>query len=229
MALIRTAEPAPPAPAHRRHLAWEIGEGLLAVRDQPMLLTLAVTAALFNLFDSILLAIYVLYLTRTLGVPPALIGVIFALGSAGGLLGALAARAITRRLGLGPALRAGILLASVAEVAIAFARGSPALAVAQVAGAEAALEVGVVLYAINSTSLRQAVVPDRLQGRITATLGLISGGVNPLGALVGGLLAERYGLRPTVLVAGAGTLLAFLWIMRSPIGRLHSTPLTPDP
>lgn len=226
LALIRTPE-APPDRAQRRPLAVEIGEGLRVVREQPILRALAVGSGLFNLFDAILLAVYVLYLTRTLGVGPALIGAIFALGSAGGLAGAVLAGRITRRIGVGPAMLMGILLAGLAEVAIALAGGPPTLAALVVAAGEAAVEAGAVLYNINSTSLRQALVPDRLQGRVAATLRLVSVGVTPLGALAGGILATHDGLRPTVLVAGVGTLLSVAWLVASPVRGLRAYPSEP--
>ena len=86
------------------------------------------------------------------------------------------------------------------------------------------MEAGAVAYSINAVILRQAIIPDRLQGRVNATIRVISYGAIPLGALLGGLLANWYSLRLAVLIAGLGTLLAFLWIFFSPVKTLHELP-----
>jgi len=220
LAFIRVKE-SPPLIEERRHIWLEIGEGLRAVWHYPLLRTLAIGSGLFNFFDSILLTIYVLYLTKTIGATPLLVGIIIAISSVGGLFGAIFAERVTRILGLGPALLGGVLLASVAEFVIALAQGPFLLAVLMVIVGEGLVQVGAVLYSINGLSLRQAIVPDRLQGRVNATLRIITVGVVPLGALLGGFLGDTYGLRVTVLVAGAGTFLAFLWVLFSPVRKLR--------
>jgi predicted MFS family arabinose efflux permease len=154
--------------------------------------------------------------------------VIFALGGLGGLLGAALAGRITRRVGVGPALVGGVLLAGVAELVIAVAGGPRVVATTMVVLGEASVQAGAVLYSVNTVSLRQAIVPRRLQGRVTATMRLIAGGVEPLGALMGGTLGDHYGLRSTVIIAGAGTLLAFLWVVVSPVRRLREQPPPDD-
>ena len=162
-----------------------------------------------------------LYLTKTIGVTPLLVGIIFAISSIGGLLGALLVGRVTRLLGLGPALLVGVLLASLGEFTIALAQGPQLLAILLVIIGEGSVQIGAVLYGVNGLSLRQATVPDRLQGRVGATLRIIAAGVVPLGALLGGFLGDTYGLRTTVLVAGGGTLLAFLWVLFSPVRKLR--------
>lgn len=78
---------------------------------------------------------------------------------------------------------------------------------------------------VASVSLRQSLVPHRLQGRVSATARLLAEGAVPLGALRGGGLCAAYaGLHPAVVIAGAGTLLAFLWLLASPLRRLRAYP-----
>ena len=223
LAFIRVKE-SPPLIEERRHIRHEIGEGLRAVWHYPILRTLAIGSGLFNFFDSFVFTFYVLYLIKTIGATPLLVGIIIAISSVGGLLGALLTERITRILGLGLTLLAGILLASLGEFAIALAQGPLLLAVLIVIIGEGSLQVGVVLYGINSLSLRQAIVPERLQGRVNATIRIISRGVVPLGALLGGFFGDAYGLRTIVLVAGGGTFLAFLWVLFSPVWKLREHP-----
>lgn len=222
--LIRTREPLPARHDERQGLLTAIREGLRLVWTDPLLRPLVISGASFSLFDSLLMAVYVLYMVRTLALTPALVGVVFALGSVGGLAGALLAGPLTRRIGLGRALVGGILAAGVAELGIALAGGPPLVALLIVIVAEAGVQCGDLVYDINAVSLRQSRVADRVQGRVNATVRVCTWGMAPLGALAGGVLAERYGLRPAVVVAGAGTLCAFLWVLCSPVRSLREAP-----
>jgi len=220
-------EESPPLIENKQHIWVEIGEGLRAVLHYPIIRVLAVGSGLFNFFDSLLLTVYLLYLSKTLGLTPSLIGIIIAISSVGGLIGTLSAAKVTRAVGLGPALLGGVLLASIAECIIASASGPLLLAVLLVIIGEASVQVGATLYGINALSLRQAIVPDSLQGRVSATLRIISVGVVPFGAILGGFLGDRYGLRTTVFIAGVGTLIAFLWVLFSPVRHLKEQPQLP--
>ena len=223
LTFIRVNE-SPPLIEERRHIWLEIREGLRAVWHYPIVRTLAIGSGLFNLFDSILLTIYVLYLTKIIGVTPLLVGVIIAISSVGSLVGALFAGRITRVLGLGPTLLYSVLLASGAEWVIASASGPHLVAILLVILGEASVQAGAVVYGINNLSLRQAVVPSLLRGRVNATVRILSIGVVPVGALLAGFIGDRYGLRTAVFVAGGGTFLAFLWILFSPVRKLREQP-----
>ena len=219
LARIGAAEPSPPGA--RAGLRHEIGEGLRAVAGSPVLRALAGSSGTFNFFDSFLTAVYVLYLTRTLGLGPAAVGGVFAIGGIGGVLGALAAAALARRLGLGRALLAAMLLAGIGELGIALAGGPPLVAVVLVGLAEAVVQGSAAVFGINGVSLRQSATPDRLLGRVNATLRTVQTGLVPIGALLGGAVAERLGLRAAVATAGVGVLLATLWIVGSPVPALR--------
>ena len=210
-----------PAPAgERRAGVWrEARAGLGLVAREPVLRALTGAAATFNFFDSFLFAIYIIYLTRVLGFSAAAVGAVFAVGGAGGLLGTAVAGGCARRFGIGRTIAGAILLAGLGDLGIALAGGPPAAALAVVAGAEALVQGTAVVFGVNGKSLRQAVTPDRFLGRVNATMRVMHGGVVPLGALLGGLVAERAGVRQTVLLAGCGTLLAVLWVLGSPVRR----------
>lgn len=210
---IRTHEAAPPR-ADRGSMRREIAEGLRLVLGNPLLRALAGSSATFNLFDSVLFSVYVLYMVRALGLSAGAIGLVFGLGGVGGLLGALLVGPITRRVGLGRTLTAAVILAALAEILIA-AAGGPALVAASIlTGAEAIVEFGAVIFAINAVTLRQTRTPEQLLGRVNATSRFATWGVGPVGALLGGALGQAVGLRQTVLLAGLGTLLAFPWLTR---------------
>ncbi len=217
LGLIDAREPEPPPTAERRHVRQEIGEGLRAVAGQPVVRALIVGSGIFNLFDSALIAVYVLYLIRTLNVPAGLVGLVFALGGLGGLFGAVMAARVAHRFGLAATLIGSAMLAGIAELGIGVATGPLALAMTIVVAGEGLVQVGATIYGINSLSLRQAIVPDHLQGRVAATAQIVSQGVIPIGALVGGICADRFGLRPTVVAAGIGTISAGIWLALSPV------------
>lgn len=219
LGLIGRLERALPPPKNRASIWGDIGEGLRVVIETPTLRVLVGASAIFNLFDSALMGVYVLFITRGLGLPPAVVGVVFTVGGVGGLCGALGAGWLATHLGLGRTLVGGVLLAGVAELCIALAHG-PIV----VAAAEAAVECGALVYGVNNVSLRQALVPYCLQGRVSGTVRFVSKGVIPIGAIAGGAVGDRYGLRAAVLIAGLGTLLAFVWIALSPVRALRGAP-----
>jgi len=76
---------------------------------------------------------------------------------------------------------------------------------------------GWVLYNVNAVSLRQAVTPLAMQGRVNATFSFLVSGMLPLGALAGGALGEVLGLRNAIVLAAVGSLLAVLWVAFSPV------------
>ena len=92
----------------------------------------------------------------------------------------------------------------------------PLLIVGQVVWA-----VTTVVYNVNQVSLRQSIVPDRLQGRMNATMRFLVWGTLPIGALAGGFLGDAIGLRPAITIAVVGGMAAFLWVLLSPVRRLR--------
>ena len=82
----------------------------------------------------------------------------------------------------------------------------------------------VVTYNVNQVSLRQAIVPLRLQGRMNASMRWIVWGTLPAGSIVGGILGALLGLRPAIGIAVLGVSLAFLWVLLSPVRSLKIVP-----
>lgn len=203
----------------------EVGQGVRLVATHALLRPLAVGAALFGFFDTMLVAIYVPYLVDELHIPAALLGGIFAVAGIGGLLGASLAAHVAHRAGIGRAMVGGMLLAALAEMVIAIAQGPMLLAVALVTLGEAGVQGGDVVASIANSSARQMVVEDAAQGRVTATMRVFSAGMAALGAILGGWCADRLGLRPTVVIAGVGTVVAGVSLWLSPVR--HQRKLTP--
>lgn len=217
---IRRPEPAPEPRAGGstlRDLRASIGAGLRFMLDHRVLLALAGSAGLFNLFDGVVFAVYILYATRVLLVPPALLGVVIAAGGAGGLVGALLSGRLAGWLNPGRAAWAALLVAAAGELLIAFAAGPVAVAAGLLLVAELLVGLGAVTFGTSYLTLRQLVTPAPLQGRVHATSRAILSGLGPLGALLGGLIGQALGLRAPLIVGALGTLLAAAVLLASPV------------
>ena len=86
---------------------------------------------------------------------------------------------------------------------------------------------GSVVYNVNQVSLRQAIVPLKLQGRMNATMRFLVWGTIPLGGITAGILGTVYGVGTAVTIAAFGGLLAGLWVLFSPVRKLREIPMNP--
>jgi MFS family permease len=158
-----------------------------------------------------------LYASRSLELASGLIGLAFGVGAVGGLLGALLAPTVSRRIGVGHTIVIGAILFP-APIALAALAGGPVWArLGALAAAELLSSVGVMLFDVPLNSLQTSVIPDGLRSRVAGAFTAVNYGVRPLGAVVGGALGTSLGLRPTLLIAAAGGTLSFLWLLPSPI------------
>jgi Na+/melibiose symporter-like transporter len=222
---IRRAEARPDRPT-RRHLVREILEGMRVVAAQPILRALTGCSVTANIFVNIYIAVSAIFAIRELGLSAAAFGALTAASGLGGLLGAAAATRVSRRLGIGPTLAVMQILAGLGTLSVSLVRGPAVLAGVELAGALVLWDCAVMVYVITSASLRQAIVPDALQGRVVASMRMITWGIPFVGFLLGGLLGERLGLRPTLVIAGLGNLLAAAWPLTRPIRTLRAAPAT---
>jgi len=226
--LIRVTGVTPRTPTRRESMRRDIGEGLRVVFGSPVLRALALFAGTHFFFVSAILSLLTLYASRDLGVPPALIGIVFAAIGVGYLLGALIGRGVVRRFGLGPASIGGAVLNGVAALLIPLAGGRGIVPVALLVASQLFLGLGIMVNDVPETSLRQALTPDRLRGRVNATIRFVARGPSLFGALLGGALGQVVGLRLTLLVMGVGLLCAPLWLILSPIPSLREPPAPVD-
>ena len=221
---IRTPEQPPAASSTRRSLRADVADGLRAVWRQPMLRSMALSLCVFNLFYSMIGAIYVLFVVRELHLSPATLGLIYAAGSLGFPLGAAFAGRAARRFGVGPTIVWAVGLSDAAFLLIPLAGGSPIGAAALLIAAQALATLAGPITAINQLSLRQAITPAHMLGRVNATMRVIALGTAPLGALLAGGLGELLGLRPTLAIGALGLQLGFLVLLVSPLRRMRVGP-----
>lgn len=221
--LIQTQEPEP-TPSEHPNIWKEAGEGLKVVAANPVLRALAGCAATVSLFNTLFETVSLLYMTRHLGLNPGLIGLIFSIGGVGFLVGALTAERTTRWIGLGPAIMVGIVLMVINDLVLPLVSGPTFAIVILLALAAPLFGFGLTTFNVGQVSLRQAITPDRFQGRMNATMRVMLTGVVPIGALIGGALGETIGLRPTLFIGAAGELLAVGWLLFSPVRALREQP-----
>lgn len=224
LARIRVAETLATRPATSRPLLAEIGDGLRVVIGDPRLRAIAGSRGVLGFFNAMLESVFVLFVARSLGLSPATIGLVFAVGSVGFVVGSLLPDRLTTRFGLGPATVAALALVGISDLLVSFAPGTLVIAVSMLIVAQFCFGVGFTVFNVNQASLRQITVPAHLQGRASATVRVLALSLAPLGAIIGGLLAEMIGLRQTLLLAAVGELGAAVWLWWSPIRSLRTLP-----
>lgn len=207
----------------RPGMRQEIAEGLRYVLGSRYLRHIAACTGTSNLFSSILFSIFLVYAFRTLGLSPLTIGLIGGLANLGFMGGALIAGRLATRLGLGRTIVLSSLVGGLAELAIPLAPESaqaiPFIFFAQFIGG--AIQG---IYNVNQVSLRQAITPERMQGRMNATMRFIVWGTMPIGLIVGGVLGSTIGLHATIWVGAIGGVFAFVPVLLSPVFRLREIP-----
>lgn len=223
IAWIRPPEPSPRLQGQsRRSVMAEIRDGIQLVFGNPILrsmaLMLTVGAIGFHLVDP---ALY-LFAYRAVHLTPGVLGLIFAAGGVGAILGTLLVGAVVRLLGLGATLVVTNLAIGVAFVGWSLALIGPPIPI--LAASEFLIGITDSIYNISQVSLRQSVTPDQLQGRMTATLRTMFWGAWPLANLAGGVLAGAVGATLTIVIGALIGMASALVVVWGPLGRLRVQP-----
>ena len=220
--------PEPPIQLHdeatgpRPSMRSEIAAGLRYVTGHRWLRSIAATTGTSNFFGNVMGAILILFLVRERGFTAETLGFAFSIGSVGVLVAALTASRISSRLGVGRTLVLSALGFGVAGLPVAIASDSWLFAAVAASGFIGGF-FGVA-WNINQISLRQAITPTRMQGKMNATMRFIVWGTIPLGQIVGGFLASVIGLHNTIWIGALGGLIAFLPVALSPVRELKEMP-----
>ena len=178
-------------------------------------------------FGAASVAIGTIYLVRELGISPGLLGVVFAAASIGVLAGSTITSRYSARIGVGRLMTGGLALAGVGAISIPIVGGPLYVIVVVVILVEIAIEAGIVMFQIQLVSLKQAVEPDHLRGRMTSIFVVSSRAAIPVGGLLGGFLGESIGVRNTLFVGAVGEGLSAIWLVYFGVWRIHDLPGTP--
>jgi MFS family permease len=200
----------------------EIAEGARFVWRHPVLRPLAIMLGVENMAFAAVFSVFVLYSVEPgpMGLSESGYGVLLATLGVGSLIGTWLAVPTERRLGRVRTLILSVIL-NAASLAVFVVTTSPVL----VGISLAVSGVAIVLWNVVTVSLRQRITPDRLLGRMNAAYRLVGWGMMPIGSLLGGVLAEWLGLRPTFLVAAVITLAAlvgFRWVTEEAVARAEA-------
>ncbi|MET9595279.1 MFS transporter [Streptomyces sp. NPDC006516] len=216
---IRGGETAPTSsgrvPVRRR-----IQEGLAFVAADVSLRTVVLASGAFQFFLAATLTVQLLFLPRELHLSGAAIGLALAATGPGGLVGSLLAARLPRRFGYGPVLVYAAAIGDAVMLCVPALHGSPAVTVPVLLAVNAVFGVFGQLVNVTVMAVRQAVTPDGMQGRVAATVNFAGLGLAPLGSLLGGQLAQEWGLRGGLLAVTAGMLLSPVLFALSPLARM---------
>ena len=185
----------------------QIADGLRAILGHRLLRLLALQGAVYNLFEQIVLTLYLLFGVRELRLGAGALGVILSTASVGGLIGALVARRAATAFGTGRCIVGSMVISAAGLVVVPFAPTTPVLAIVMLITGFVVYGFGLGIFNVHSLSVRTALAPAGLLGRITATFRLIIYSTLPIGALLAGLLGNLVGIRAAIFV-GAAPLLA---------------------
>ncbi|WP_043625050.1 MFS transporter [Nonomuraea candida] len=221
---IRRTEPLPaPAAGGRRHMWRQIGEGLRFVVRDSSLRAVAISSALFQFSFAALMTVYLLFLPRTLGLPGSAVGLVLAAMGPGALVGSLLSARLPGRYGYGVVLVSGAVLADGVMLCVPALHGSSAATIAALMAVNFLFGVFSQVVDVTVVTVRQALTPLPIQGRVVATLNFAGMGLTPLGSLLGGYVAGALGLRTGLLLAAVALALSPLFMALSPLARLGRT------
>jgi len=198
--------------------------GLRFIRATPALLASLLSTAWVNFFNFVFMSIFVLYATRELHVRPGTLGLVLGVGAVGGIVGAVTTGRIARRIGIGPAFVVGSFGFAAPFLLVPAAGGARWTVLGMLGLAEFGAGFGVMMLDIAVGSIQQSLVPDRLRARFSGAYMVVNYGVRPLGALAGGWLGATIGLRETLWLAAAGGVASVLFLLPSPVPRIHELP-----
>ncbi|HEX2754172.1 MAG TPA: MFS transporter, partial [Candidatus Limnocylindrales bacterium] len=214
---IRHPEPARPPAADREPVLREIREGIDVVAHSPILRALAIAHAADHLLWGVFGATYLLFAVDEIGLAPAAIGVITAIGGLGSFVGAAMASRVIARLGAGRAMIVGLAGAAIGSALIPLApTGAVLIGGALLVGQQIIGDASGTVYEVVEASVTQTIVHDRVLGRVKATVSVITTVTALAGSILGGVIGAAFGLRAALIVGIAGAVIAVIVVWRSP-------------
>ena len=220
--LIRSREPQRPPRMAATPIRLEILEGLRLVRRHAVLVPLTLRSIIAHIAGSFYGVLYTIYLIEDLHLSPFLLGVVVSAGGVGSLVGSFFASRVIARFGFGPALIGTAVGASIIGVLTPLAGGPLLLATLMVFLPQLIGDGLQTIEGVAELSLIQGVIPDRILGRVNATLEVFSHGIAyPLGALMAAALAGWIGVRGVIAIGWAGMAVSILLLVFSPLRRIR--------
>lgn len=211
-----------PSAASRRHFVAELREGAQFVYRDRYLRPIITTAIFFNVGFFTLQAVYVPYAIHHLMLDPSQIGLTFAANGVGMMCGAFFSSWITAHIEFGRVIVIGPVCGLIASLVMVASIVVPSFWLASLCFF--LLGVGPILWVVASTTLRQAITPSAILGRVSAINGTATVGARPLGALAGAVIAARFNIEACIWAAVIGFAIQALVIVTSAASRLKAIP-----
>jgi MFS family permease len=215
------------APRERRPgVRQEVAEGLRFVLGHRYLRSIAATTGSSNLCTNIAFATLPIFVYVNLGLSPETFGLIGGAFGAGALIGSFTANRVASRFGVGRTIVGSVAITGPVALLVPISSHDSALILMSISGLVGGW--GNVVYNVNQVSLRQTITPERMLGRMNATMRFIVWGTIPIGQIIGGLLATVFGVTTAIWVGSILGLFAFLPVFFSPVRSLRTMP-EPEP
>jgi MFS family permease len=220
---IRVDEP-PPVVVENRSVRGDIAEGLRFVWSHRLMRPVLLTSLGHSFFGWVFLSVYVLYMKRELNLTDFQVGLVFAAGGIGALIGTLATPKLNDRFGVGPVMVAGNLMFGITGMIVPVAVLIPEVALPLVVLAEFLQYLCMLPFFLNAITLLQLQSPDAIRGRVMSSRKFLTWGVQPFGSLVGGILGGVITLPWTLVVGELGLLAVGIWLLLNPIKSMRAVP-----
>lgn len=225
--------PGPPrSPRTERRMVAEIREGLRFVFGHAILRAIACSGASIVFFQAASVAIIIAFLSLEVGLTPGEIGLLAGIGPLGAVAAALTTSAVARRIGAARLMLVAVVGLGAGMLLVPLTGPGWNLAWYAAGG----LITGYCLISLNvvEAGFRQMLCPDRLLGRMNATMRFMLRATAPFGALLGGVCGTHLGMRTTLWIAAIGVLFSSAWLLTSPLRHTRDLPLeepapTPQP
>jgi predicted MFS family arabinose efflux permease len=209
----------PPEVTGRSRLGREMRDGIALVARNGVLRAIAISGALIVGFESAWLGMQPIFLVRDLGLNEIQFGTVLGVTSIGGLLGAAVSGKFTEMFGVARVM-SGSVLATVPFMFLMPLADRSSLFLYAIGGAIGGF--GFAVFNVAQVTLRQTQCPERMRGRMNATMRFVMWSAIPLGGFAGGLVGELYGLRATLTVCISGMLVAAVPLLSRAVTRLRA-------
>ena len=226
---IKTPEPPPPGVSERSSFLTEAREGFSFVMRDPMLRPLALAMAIQSMAERVLTVVYLLYLSGEVGFSPGVLGMIFAVGGITSVAGAWVANRGTLFFGaVGPTIVISGVMRAAGALFMPLTGDAGWLGITFLIANQVFVDPFWTLFEIHEVSVRQAVAPERMQGRLFANFHLLEFGFALVGTGLAALLGAMIGLRETLFIAVGLMFVSATVLALSPVARIGKLPAEPE-
>lgn len=219
-----------PARADGQHpdIMREVREGFRELWRSRVVRPLTTSMIVLNFGGFMFMAVYVLYMTDDLGLGERGVGLVFASGGVGALVGSAIAAPLATRFGVGRSVLWSAIAFGLANFFVPAAIIVPEYALPLVVVSETTAWMALQVFNVNRFSLRQALTPDHLLGRVTSSTITLVGGAQLVGSLLGGVIGQMFSVHAALFVSVSVMLLSAWWVWDSPIPAIVTMPEGPE-